>query len=117
MSQHEKLMQVVRDEPKGTYASGKAWVSYMRHAKVPGSDNRRIFADMMRRHLKWPLSMIVSAKTPQGYFTGKISGHLRDYPNKCSVDFTPNLVDFDGDGHMRSSAPIPFRNLKKVNPK
>lgn len=110
------LMQAVRDIPKGTYAAGAAWVAYMRHAKTP-NEGRRIFADMMRRHLKWPLSMEVAVKTPQGYLHGKVSGHLRDYPNKCFVDFTPNLVDFDGDGHLRLSARVPFRNIKKVNPK
>lgn len=71
---------------------------------------------MMRRHAKWPLSMEVAVKTPQGYFIGKVNGHLRDRKHSCYVDFTPHLVDFDGYG-LRHSAIIPFRNMKKVNPK
>lgn len=117
MSFHsEDLMQAVRDAEKGTYAAGAAWVAYMKHARVPGTEDRRCFADMMRRHIKWPLSMRVAVKTPQGYMEGTISGHLREAPGQCFVDFSPNLVDFDGYG-LRHSARVPFRNIKKVNPK
>lgn len=113
MNRTEALMNQVRESEKGTYAAGRAWVDYMRYAKVPGTEDRREFADMMRRHLKWPLSMRVAVKTPQGYMIGKISGHLREHPHKCSVDFSPNMVDFDGYG-LRFCATLPFRNLKKI---
>lgn len=121
MNANVDMMQPVRDAEPGTYAKGRAWVAYMRHAKkhfyVPSDEEpRRVFADMMRRHLKWPLSMRVAVKTPQGYFEGTISGHLREYPNRCFVDFSPNLVDFDGYG-LRTCARVPFRMIKKVNPK
>lgn len=44
MNKHEKLMQSVRDAEKGTYAKGKAWVIYMKDAKVPATEPRRIVA-------------------------------------------------------------------------
>lgn len=52
----------------------------------------------------------------RGYLEGTISGHLREYPAQCSVDFSPRLVDLDGYG-FRFSARVPFRNIKKINPK
>lgn len=116
MNQTEALMQKVRDTEKGTYASGQAWVNYMRHARNHGTQDRRVFAAMMRKHLKWPLSMQVAVKTPQGYFFGKISGHISHRPHSCYVDFSPNLVSFDGYS-PRLSAIVPFRNIKKINPK
>lgn len=115
MNHSEKLMQASREAERGTYEKGRAWVAYMRHAKM-SHEPRREFADMMRRHLKWPLSMRVAVKTPQGYLQGTIGGHLKEHSGRCVVDFTPNLVDFDGYG-LRYSAVVPFRNIKKVNPK
>jgi hypothetical protein len=114
MHREEQLLAEVRECEEGTYAKGRAWVTYMREAKF-GSNPRRVFADMMRRHLKWPLSMRVAVKTPQGYLQGKIVKHLREDKNKCIVDFSPVLVNYDGYG-LRFIAYVPFRSIKKIDP-
>lgn len=116
MTHDEKLMQAVRDGEDGTYEKARAWVAYMRHAKH-SSGPQRVFNSMMRRHLKWPLSMRVAVKTPQGYLEGRIIKHLRENENKCLVTFEPHLVDYDHTGHMTHSAFVPFRNIKKIGPK
>jgi hypothetical protein len=113
MNHSEELMSKVREAEDGTQEKARAWVAYMRHAKVPGTEPRRLFADMMRRHLRWPLSVRVAVKTPQGYLEGKICKHDRDYQHKCMIDFSPNLVSFDA-YPPRHVAIVPFRNIKKL---
>lgn len=116
----EKLMQAVRDAEPGTYAKARAWVAYMKAAYTNsgGQEERKVHADMMRRHLKWPLGMRVAFLSPIGYVQGKIVGHLRQNPGKCIVAFdNDQQIDVDGIGCPRSSGNIPFRNLKKINPK
>lgn len=113
----EALMEKVRNSEPGTKAKAIAWVDYMRQAekglpRQKGVD-RRVFPDMMRRHLKWPLSMAVMVNTPQGYLRGTISSHLREYPHSCWVDFSPVLVNYDGCGE-RYAAIVPFRSMKPV---
>lgn len=116
----EQLMQEVRSNKAGTYAKARAWVAYMREYRrmqKHHNEPRREFADMQRRHLKWPLSMRVAVKTPQGYLEGHVIKHLRESPGKCLVSFEPHLVDYDHTGHMTYSAFVPFRNIKKIDPK
>lgn len=119
MNHSEKLMQAKRDAPRGSYGAGKAWVAYMKHARVRGREScGRAFADMMRRHAKWPLSMSVATLTPVGYVHGRVNGHLNSDPNKCWVAWdNDQLIDMQDGRGPNSGAIIPFRNLKKINPK
>lgn len=111
MHLEEALLQTVREAKAGSKEKARAWVEYMRAAKTP-SEPRRTFADMMRKHLKWPLSMPVMVMTPSGYLRGTVSGHIRDYPHRCWIKFD-QLVNYDGYGE-RYSAIVPFRSIRPV---
>lgn len=107
----EELLEAVRVAPNGTRRHAEAWVAYMRHAKMK-SEPRRLFADMMRRHLRWPLGTEVWVKTPDAYLRGSINKHWREYPHRCTVQFEV-AVNYDGHGE-RFAHLIPFRSIKPV---
>lgn len=113
----EKHMAAIRAAIPGTKEKAKLWVAYMRNARSMGVGSkgaRREFADMMRRHLKWPLCMEVMVKVPDGrYLKGAVNGHIGEYPHSCWISFEPVLVDYDGYG-ARYAAIVPFRSMKPV---
>lgn len=114
MKNEEALLQAVRDAKEGAKEHARAWVAYMRAAKF-GNQPRREFADMMRKHLKWPLSMPVMVLTPNGYLRGHVGRHVRGEPHRCDVHFD-EAVNYDGHG-ARHAAIVPFRSMKPVKEK
>ncbi|CAE6821604.1 hypothetical protein R70006_06227 [Paraburkholderia domus] len=78
--------------------------------------NRRIAADMKRKHRKWPLGTPVWVKTPQGYLPGRVHKHWMkgERGDVASIDFGGVLVDMGNANGTRLSHDIPVRSLKRA---
>jgi hypothetical protein len=77
--------------------------------------NRKVDADLKRKHRKWPLGTGVLVKTPMGYVPGRINKHWRidESQHGASVEF-PFLVDMGDANGARFCHEIPFRSMKPV---
>jgi hypothetical protein len=77
--------------------------------------NRKVDADLKRKHRKWPLGTVVLVKTPKGYFNGRIFKHWRIDENQhgATVEF-PHIVDMGDANGARFCHEVPFRSMKPV---
>jgi hypothetical protein len=85
------------------------------HILTHFAPNRKVDADLTRKHRKWPLGTPVLVKTPQGYLQGRIFKHWRIDENRhgASVEF-PAVVDMGDANGARVCHEVPFRSMKPV---
>lgn len=75
----------------------------------------REYAEITKRHRKWPLGTVVMVKTPNGGLLGHVSRHMRQEGTRAHADVTfLHPVDMGTANGKRYSHPIPFRCMKKV---
>lgn len=85
------------------------------HVLSLGNYNRKLAADLRRKHHKWPLGTQVLVKTADGYLRGRVFKHWRkdEVAHGASVEF-PFVVDMGDANGERICHVIPFRSLKRV---
>ena len=78
--------------------------------------NRRVAADLKRKHRKWPLGTAVMVKTPQGYLKGVVFKHWRkgERGDVAAISFEGLFVNMGNANGERLCHDIPFRNLRPV---
>lgn len=77
--------------------------------------NRRVAADLDRKHRKWPLGTVVMVKTPAGYLRGVVHKHWRkgERADGASVEFA-SCVDMGDGNESRFSHVIAFRSMRPI---
>jgi hypothetical protein len=76
---------------------------------------KKEYAEMRKRHRKWPLGTVVIVDTPTGKRMASISRHMRQEGNRAQADVTfPECIDLGTANGYRLSHPIPFRCMKKA---